>query len=115
MTRKISINGSEKIICRYFDNGYFCFVEKRKYFHSLKNCGAQNCKDLTCQDRHPQVCSFFQRQKCKFSENCPLKHEQKGEEHDFKVCNDKVSKSINLVKDLENIVESLKKELERKT
>ena len=80
----------------------------------MKNCGAQNCKDLTCQDRHPQVCRFFQRQKCRFSENCAFKHEQKGEEHDVKVCNDKVSKSINLIKDLENIVESLKKELETK-
>ena len=80
----------------------------------MNNCEFQNCKDPNFQNGHPKLCRFFKRQKCKFKENFAFKHEYNGKILDGKVFDEEVSKSRNTIKDLENVIENLKKELEMK-
>ena len=99
MARKIVINDSEKIICKYFDNGYCRHEEKCRFFHPRINCEFSQCVNPSCQNRHPKYCRYFKRNKCKFGENCHFKHGRHVE---------------NKLKDLENAIEKMTKEMEIK-
>ena len=74
MVRKIRINGSDKIICKYYDHGYCRFKEECKFFHPSEVCETDHCDPNVCQKRHPKFCRYFRRKKCKFRDQCLFKH-----------------------------------------
>ena len=74
MVRKIKINGSDKIICKHFDNGYCRFKEECRFLHLKENCESDQCDLNVCLKRHPKFCKYFRRKKCKFGDECLFKH-----------------------------------------
>ena len=117
MTRKIVIHNSEKIICKYFDNGYCRFQEACKFMHPRENCENRKCENQQCPKKHPKYCKFFRRKKCKFHEKCLFRHEHFSEESST----DRESPLKTKITDLENeilaykaTIETLKKEIEMK-
>ena len=111
MPRKININGSEKIICKYFDNGYCRFKEICKFKHPKENCKEKTCEDYKCPKRHPKTCKYFRRKKCKFAEKCLFKHDKNSEAKD--VAKESLSNLEN--KELNNEIEKLKSTIENLT
>ena len=75
MRKIISVIGSDKIVCRYFDNGYCRFEEKCKFLHPKEICNQQKCRNNRCDKRHPKPCRFFVKNKCKFGAKCKFKHD----------------------------------------
>ena len=112
MTTKIIIHNSEKIICKYFDNGYCRFQEVCKFMHPKENCENQKCPK-----RHPKFCKYFRRKKCTFNEKCLFRHGNNSEESST----DRESPLKTKINELENditvykaTIETLKKEIEMK-
>jgi hypothetical protein len=106
MTRKIVFLDSEKIVCKYFDNGYCRFGNECKFWHSEENCIEIKCGNIGCIIRHPKPCSYYKRKKCKFAEHCKFKHDS--------IESDESEKMKIKLKDLEEANEKLRKELEMK-
>ena len=106
MTRKIVFLDSEKIVCKYFDNGYCRFGNECKFWHSEENCSEIKCGNIGCIKRHPKPCSYYKRKKCKFAEHCKFKHDS--------IENDESEKMKIKLKDLEEANEKLRKELDMK-
>ena len=75
MSRKVISNGSDKYVCKYFDNGYCKFGPDCKFWHPEENCLENKCENKGCWKRHPKNCSYFRRRKCKFGDECKFKHD----------------------------------------
>ena len=108
--RKVVINGSDKIVCKYFDNGYCRFGNDCKFWHSEEvTCSKSRCENVKCLKRHPKPCSYFRRRKCKFAERCKFKHDPLDTND-----NDETLVMTNKIKALEEANKNLKKDLELK-
>ena len=109
MRRKIRINYSDKIVCKYFDNGYCRFELECKFYHPLEICKSDHCEMNTCEKRHLKFCKYFRQKRCKFSEKCLFSHDKNKvarqnsdvnpESEDLEV---KVKSLLEVIKDLKN-------------
>ena len=72
--RKVKVNNSEKIICKYFDNGYCRFLEECKFHHLEDVCELKKCENEACMKRHSKPCSFYKRRRYRFGQACLFKH-----------------------------------------
>ena len=103
MVRKIRINGSDKIICKHYDNGYCRFKEDCKFFHPKEVCETDQCDFNVCQKRHPKFCKFFRRKKCKFVDQCLFKHKNVPMRH-----REEIGENKEFKKKLEHLKETIK-------
>ena len=104
--RQIKFNGSDKMICNYFDNGYCRFKEECKFFHPNEICEFEKCDLQACIKRHPKSCKYFRRKKCKFNDACLFKH--KDVENDTSSDNKDAKEAINLQNKLKHLEETIK-------
>ena len=114
MPRKIKINNSDIIVCKYFDNGYCRFLSDCKFFHSKEECFDKKCERRGCHKRHPKGCSFHRRNKCKFLDKCAFKHDAENHVIDEELKSEN-AKSKQFVQILKSEKEDLKKEIENKS
>ena len=112
MIRKIKINNSDKIICKYFDNGYCRFREDCKFFHPAENCDCEQCDLRTCVKRHPKQCKYFRRKRCKFGDDCFFKHINVKQVNEYyaKEVDDEKDELKKELKQMEDIIKNLRNE-----
>ena len=68
--------------CPYYNKGY-CKItrEKERYWnlHPKNTCKKLNCKDKSCEERHPKPCRFDDC--CRFQTRCQYNHERQAANH----------------------------------
>ena len=111
MRRIISFLGSDKVVCRYYDNGYCRFETKCRFVHPKENCNQKKCQNSRCEKRHPKPCRFYEKKKCRFDAECKFKHEINENDEN---ANQEAQELKEKLRNSDDIIENLKKELAMK-
>ena len=75
-------------VCRFFKFGFCKYTVKCRFLHVKENCENQECDVISCNLRHPRICSFYRDyDSCKFGEWCCFRHVHKSVQSDREVIN----------------------------
>ena len=47
-------------VCRFFKFGFCKYTVKCRFLNVKENCENQECDVISCNLRHPRICSFFE-------------------------------------------------------
>ena len=89
--------------CSYYNKGYCKFTRKEggcRNFHPKNICKKLNCKDKSCEERHPKPCRFDDC--CRFQTRCQYNHERQAANHNHS----------EEVKSLTEEIDTLKREID---
>ena len=96
-------------VCKYYQNGYCKFNLHCRNKHEHKVCDKINdCRDKTCQERHPKLCRGFSKYKtCRHEENCAYMHREDPNPQS-KIIEAMTMLLMKHEKDIVNLVEEVK-------
>ena len=101
--------------CWHFNNGFCKFKVSCRYEHPKEICQTYQCKNQSCEKRHPKACRLFRsHHQCKFGDKCAYSHDiVKDYSQNKDTDNTSEIKEIN--RNLEESNKTLKEQLQKLT